>query len=93
MAAGSVNTAMVGGCSFIPSRRNYVARPGPGFMIYSEILPDPDPEEREPSLENYRFTQSYSQALPEGEPGEIHVSTIEAILSRTQFEEARGRGW
>ncbi len=70
---------------------NYVARPGPGFMVYSEILEDPEP--RENGLGHYRFTRSYSFACPHGELGDIHASTIEQVLSQEQFELARRRGW
>ncbi len=70
---------------------DYVARPGPGFLVYSEILEDP--ESREKRLEHYRFTRSYSVACPQGELGDIHVSTIEHVLSKERFERAREKGW
>ena len=62
-----------------------------GFAIYSEILPDP--EEREPHLQHYRFTRSYSIACPNGELGDLHVSTIERKLTEEEFRAAEDREW
>ncbi len=70
---------------------DYVARPGPGFLIYSEVLKDPEP--RETALQNYRFTRSYSIACPNGELGDIHVSTIERQLAELEFHKLREQGW
>ena len=70
---------------------DYVARSGPGFMIYSQILDDPEP--RDASLAHYRFTRSYSLACPSGELGDLHVSTIEKIITADDFKAARERGW
>ncbi len=70
---------------------DYVARSGPGFLIYSEILADPEP--REAGLENYRFTRSYSVFCPTGELGDIHVSTVERVLSEKQFQQVKERSW
>ena len=70
---------------------DYVCRPGPGFLIYSEILDDPEP--RDSGLENYRFTRSYSIACPAGELGDIHVSTIERTLAAHEFQNIKERGW
>ena len=70
---------------------DYVARPGPDFMIYSEVLEDPEP--RPYSLQHYRFTKSYSIGCPNGELGDIHVSTIERQLAEQEFHELREQGW
>ncbi len=70
---------------------DYVARPGPEFLIYSEILKDPEP--RETALQHYRFTRSYSIACPSGELGDIHISTIERKLSEDEFQVVKERGW
>lgn len=70
---------------------DYVTRPGPGFPIYSEILADPEPRDR--GLEHYRFTRSYSVACPAGELGDLHVSTIEKIISKEEFATAQRRNW
>ena len=61
------------------------------FPIYGVVLPEE--ERREQGLENYRFTKCYSVACPEGELGDIHVSTIEAILTEEEFRDAHQRGW
>ena len=70
---------------------DYVARPGPGCFVYSDILPDPEP--REEGLRHYRFTRSYSVFCPKGELGDIHVSTIERTLSAEKFQAIKANGW
>lgn len=37
--------------------------------------------------------RAYSLACPQGEMGDIHVSTIDEFMSKEQFESARARGW
>jgi hypothetical protein len=64
---------------------------GHGFNIYGEVLPDEGPRERH--VRHYRFCQCYSIACPDGEMGDVHVSTIEQLLSREDFEKARERRW
>lgn len=71
--------------------RDYVFRSGPEFYIFSEILPDPEP--RAKGLEHYRFTRSYSVACVSGELGDIHVSTVEGLLTTEEFETAKSKGW
>ena len=61
------------------------------FSIYGVILPEEEP--RATGLENYRFTKCYSIACPEGELGDIHVSTIEHLLLHEEFEKLKQRGW
>lgn len=70
---------------------DYARRRSLGFLIYSEILDDPEP--RPASLKHYRLTRSYSIACPTGELGDIHVSTIERLLSQEEFQQAQERGW
>ena len=72
--------------------RDYFRRYSPhGFYIYGEVLDEA--ESREPGLENYRLIRGYSLACHNGEMGDIHVSTVEKILTEEEFEEARRRGW
>lgn len=59
---------------------------GYGFDIYGEVLKQP---RRAKGLEHYRFCKCYSVACAEGEMGDVHVSTIERLLQREQFEQAR----
>ncbi len=70
---------------------DYCRRLGPGFFIYHEILPNPEP--RAEGLEHYRFTRGYSVACPRGELGDIHVSTVESRVTEKEFERARSLGW
>jgi hypothetical protein len=55
-----------------------------GFNIYGEVLKN---AYREKHLRNYRFCKCYSESCPEGELGDVHVSSISGILSREEFEE------
>ncbi len=64
---------------------------GYGFDIYGEVLPEEEP--REPRLRHYRFCQCYSVACPEGEMGDVHVSTIETLLTKSEFSTAQEQGW
>ncbi len=64
---------------------------GYGFDIYGEVLQEEEP--RELRLRPYRFCNCYSVACPEGEMGDVHVSTIEVLLSKAEFEEAQEQGW
>ena len=71
---------------------NYYQQETPyGFLIYGEILADPEP--REHALRHYRFCRAYSLACPRGELGNVHVSVITRRLEKTAFDAARGRGW
>ncbi len=62
-----------------------------GFSIYGEILTEPEP--RPPALQHYRFVRAYSVACPEGELGDMHVSTIDRILTSAEFLLAKSRMW
>jgi len=62
-----------------------------GFSIYGEILHEDEP--RDKGLEHYRLCRAYSVACPQGDVGDVHVSTIDALLSKRTFEDAKTRGW
>ena len=62
-----------------------------GFTIYGEILQEEEP--REEHLRHYRLCRASSVACPYGEMGDIHVSTIDSIISKEEYEEAKSRGW
>ncbi len=64
---------------------------GYGFNIYGVVLKEEAP--RESDLRHYRFCECYSIACVEGELGDVHVSTIEKILSPHEFQTAKQRGW
>ena len=55
-----------------------------GFNVYGEVLEDACCEEH---LKCYRFCKCHSEACPEGEMGDVHMSSISGILSREEFEE------
>lgn len=65
-----------------------------GIIIFGEVLPmtgydEPDDE----LMPDYRLTRCYSEVLPEGELGEIHISVVDGILTPEQFAEAKAKGW
>ncbi len=64
---------------------------GYGFDIYGDVLPEEEP--REPRLRHYRFCNCYSVACPEGEMGDVHVSIIEVLLTKSEFSTAQEQGW
>ena len=53
-----------------------------GLNIYGVVLKSYKQEH----LRNYRFCNCYSIACPNGERGDVHLSTIGAALSREEFE-------
>ena len=60
-----------------------------GLVIYGEVLEDYQ-EER---LQHYRFCKCYSVACPQGELGDVHVSTITRVITKVEFDEAHQSGW
>lgn len=46
-----------------------------------------------PHMQHYRFVRASSQACPEGELGDMHVSTVAAVLDPQTFEAAKAAGW
>jgi len=55
-----------------------------GFQIYGEVLRN---AYRKKELKHYRFCKCYSEACPEGETGDVHISVIGGLLTREEFEE------
>ena len=67
----------------------FMARSGEGFPVFGEVLET----YQEKRLQHYRFCRCYSEACPEGELGDVHVSTVRCLVSRTLFERIREKGW
>jgi hypothetical protein len=61
-----------------------------GFSCYGKVLKN---AYKEKNLRNYRFVKAYSEACPEGEMGDIHISVVAEIITKEQFEEAMQNGW
>jgi hypothetical protein len=59
------------------------------LVVFGEVLEG----YAEPRLRHYRFCRCHSVACPEGELGDVHVSTIQRRISREEFEQARAGGW
>jgi hypothetical protein len=70
---------------------HYLQESAFGFSIYGKILDDPEP--RPPRLENYRFVEAYSVACPKGELGDLHVASIDRIITYDEFLYAKACGW
>jgi len=48
---------------------------------------------KEEALKHYRFTRSYSYLCPQGELGDIHISTVHRIITKEEFLAAQCKGW
>ena len=59
------------------------------LLVFGEVLE----AYTEPHLWHYRFCRCFSVACPEGEVGDVHVSTMLCLVSRTFFEAMRQAGW
>jgi hypothetical protein len=62
-----------------------------GFPIFGEVLDDYRNES--PEMQYYRFCDCYSIACPEGEKGDVHICTIDALITRNVFDAVRKKGW
>jgi hypothetical protein len=67
----------------------FIANSGDDLLVFGEVLEG----YKEARLQHYRFCRCYSVACPEGELGDMHVSTIACRVSRQFFEEMRRAGW
>jgi len=67
----------------------FMTDPGEGFPVFGEVL-EGYPEGR---MQHYRFCRCFSVACPEGELGDVHVSTIVCLVSRGLFERLKEQGW
>lgn len=47
----------------------------------------------EPHMRNFRFCHAYSQFCPEGELGDVHVSTALLQIDEEMFLRAKALGW
>ena len=85
---------------------DYIVRAMPelGLIVYAQVVErdlSPDPDERAYEEESnkhshangYRFCRAFSAACPEGELGDIHVSVMDATISKAVFEAAQQAGW
>lgn len=47
----------------------------------------------EPHMKHYRFARCYSELCPEGEYGDVHISTIALVITEGVFKSAQDAGW
>ena len=59
------------------------------LVVFGEVLEG----YTELHLRHYRFCRCFSVACPEGEVGDVHVSTVLCLVSRAFFEAMRQAGW
>jgi len=59
------------------------------LVVFGEVLEG----YQEAHLRHYRFCRCFSVACPEGEVGDVHVSTVLCLVSREFFEAMRREGW
>jgi hypothetical protein len=62
---------------------------GEDLVVFGEVLEG----YQEAHLRHYRFCRCFSVACPEGEVGDVHVSTVLCLVSREFFEAMRQAGW
>lgn len=67
----------------------FIAESDGDFLVFGKVLEG----YKEKRLRHYRFCRCFSEVCPEGELGDVHVSTILRKLSREAFEQAREKGW
>jgi hypothetical protein len=46
-----------------------------------------------PHMQSIRFSRCFSTACPQGELGDVHLSTLTSFLTAAQFARARELGW
>ena len=61
-----------------------------GFSVYGQVLKN---AYKDRHLRNYRLVRAYSIICPEGELGDVHVSSISEIITEEEFEKAKMNGW
>lgn len=47
----------------------------------------------QPHMKNYRFTQSFSAMVPDGEFGDMHVVSASGMMTQKQWDAAKAAGW
>lgn len=64
--------------------------PDMDLVIWGEVI---EGQPADATMKNYRYARCYSQICPEGEYGDVHVSSVASAIGRSQFNEGRERGW
>ncbi len=66
---------------------DFFVRSEMGLTIYGKVMPDSESDGA------YRFTRCFSEMCPEGELGDMHISTVTRILTKAEFLAAKKTGW
>jgi len=56
-----------------------------GFYIYGKVLKNAPRTKR---LQHYRFCFCFSEACPDGERGDVHISVVTELIDQAIFDEA-----
>lgn len=64
-----------------------------GFMIFGHVLATEDDFYKADEGMHYRCCNCFSVACPDGEVGDVHVSVISALISKTMFEAIKANNW
>ena len=83
---------------------DFFIRTAQDIIIYGEICDPVDgdsEEERDyqrrvyeaPHMKLYRFSKCYSPVCPDGEYGDIHLSTVELKISSEMFQRCKDADW
>jgi len=56
-----------------------------GFYIYGKVLRNAPRAKR---LQHYRFCFCFSEACPDGERGDVHISVVTKLIDQATFDEA-----
>lgn len=67
----------------------FIKDSGYGFPIFGQVLK----EYKNKRLAHYRLCECYSVAVPYGERGDVHVSTIGKKIDEKLFNKFREKGW
>jgi hypothetical protein len=69
----------------------FVRNAGVGIPVYGEVVQSSG--EYRGRLRDYRFCKCYSMMCPTGELGDVHISTVDRLLTPNEFEGAKARRW
>ena len=68
---------------------HFIMDSGYDFPIFGKVLR----KYEEDILKNYRFCDCYSVACPEGEKGDIHVSSVLGAITEDMFSYYKAKDW
>ncbi|HUU88607.1 MAG TPA: hypothetical protein VMX17_12760 [Candidatus Glassbacteria bacterium] len=68
-----------------------------GIVIYGYVDKLEYEEDKElyasPHMEHFRPARCFSEMCPEGEFGDVHIATVDLIISKEVFDKAKENNW